>query len=92
MAQIGVLPLILYYFGQFPLLFLLANLIAIPLSSLILILGLALIPFNFLFIKLSVYLSVLVNLLIEIMNTFTAWIVKFDDLIIKNIKLSFINV
>jgi competence protein ComEC len=84
-AQIGVLPLILYYFGQFPLLFLLANLIAIPLSSLILILGLALIPFNFLFIKLSVYLSVLVNLLIEIMNTFTAWIVKFDDLIIKNI-------
>ena len=37
-AQIGVLPLILYYFGQFPLLFLLANLITIPLSSLILIL------------------------------------------------------
>jgi competence protein ComEC len=84
-AQIGVLPLILYYFGQFPLLFLLANLIAIPLSSLILILGLALIPFNFLLPKVAVYLSVLVNFLIELMNAFTAWIVKFDVFIIKNI-------
>lgn len=84
-AQIGVLPLILYYFGQFPLLFLLANLIAIPLSSIILILGLALILFNFLFPKVAVYFSVLVNFLIELMNTFTAWIVKFDVLIIKNI-------
>jgi competence protein ComEC len=84
-AQIGVLPLILYYFGQFPLLFLLANLIAIPLSSLILILGLALIPFNFLLLKVAVYLSVLVNFLIELMNVFTAWIVKFDVFIIKNI-------
>ncbi len=84
-AQIGVLPLILYYFGQFPLLFLLANLIAIPLSSIILILGLALILFNFLFPKVAVYFSVLVNFLIELMNTFTAWIVKFDVFIIKNI-------
>ncbi len=84
-AQMGVLPLILYYFGQFPLLFLLANLIAIPLSSLILILGLALIPFNFLIPKLTIYLSILVDLLIEIMNTFTAWIVKFDVFIIRNI-------
>lgn len=84
-AQIGVLPLILYYFGQFPLLFLLANLIAIPLSSIILILGLALIPINFLFPNLAVYLSILVNFLIEIMNIFTSWIVKFDVFIIKNI-------
>jgi competence protein ComEC len=84
-AQVGVLPLILYYFGQFPLLFLLANLITIPLSSLILILGLALIPFNILLPKVAVYLSVLVNFLIELMNAFTAWIVKFDVFIIKNI-------
>ncbi len=82
-AQIGVLPLTLYYFGQFPLLFLLANLLAIPLSSIILILGLTVIPFNFLFPKLAVYLSILVNFLIDIMNNFTAWIVKFDIFIIK---------
>lgn len=84
-AQIGVLPLTLYYFGQFPLLFLLANLIAIPLSSLILILGLVLIPFNLLFPKAATYLSVVVNFLIETMNAFTTWIVKFDIFIIKNI-------
>lgn len=84
-AQIGVLPLTLYYFGQFPLLFLLANLIAIPLSSIILVLGLILIPFNFLLPRVAVYLSVFVNLLIELMNNFTAWIVQFDVFIIKNI-------
>ena len=38
-AQIGVLPLSLYYFNRLPLLFLLANLIIIPLSSLVLIVG-----------------------------------------------------
>lgn len=84
-AQIGVLPLTLYYFGQFPLLFLVANLIAIPLSSIILVLGLVLIPFNFLLPKVAVYLSILVNSLIDVMNNFTAWIVQFDAFIIKNI-------
>ncbi len=84
-AQIGVLPLTLYYFGQFPLLFLLANLIAIPLSSIILILGLILLPFNFLLPNAAVYLSILVNFLIDVMNNFTAWIVQFDTFIIKNI-------
>lgn len=84
-AQIGVLPLTLYYFGQFPLLFLLANLIAIPLSSIILVLGLILIPFNFLLPRVAVYLSFFVNLLIELMNSFTAWIVQFDAFVLKNI-------
>lgn len=84
-AQIGVLPLTLYYFGQFPLLFLVANLIAIPLSSIILVLGLLLIPFNFLLPKVAVYLSAFVNVLIDWMNNFTAWIVQFETFIIKNI-------
>ena len=84
-AQIGVLPLTLYYFGQFPLLFLVANLIAIPLSSIILVVGLALIPFNFLLPKVAVYVSVFVNFLIDVMNNFTIWIVQFDAFIIKNI-------
>ena len=52
-AQLGVLPLTLYYFGQFPLLFLIANLVVIPLSSLILILGLALIPSVYLYFPLA---------------------------------------
>lgn len=84
-AQIGVLPLTLYYFGQFPLLFLVANLVAIPLSSIILVLGLVLIPFNFLLPKVAIYLSIFVNLLIDWMNDFTSWIVHFETFIIKNI-------
>lgn len=84
-AQIGVLPLTLYYFGQFPLLFLVANLIAIPLSSIILVVGLVLLPFNYLVPKVAIYLSVFVNFLIELMNEFTAWIVQFEIFIIKNI-------
>jgi competence protein ComEC len=84
-AQIGVLPLTLYYFGQFPLLFLAANLIAIPVSSLILVFGLVLIPFNFLLPKVGNYLSFLINILIDWMNNFTGWIVQFEFFIIKNI-------
>lgn len=84
-AQIGVLPLTLYYFGQFPLLFLVANLIAIPLSSGILILGLVLIPLNFLLPTIAKYLAFFVNFLITLMNDFTSWIVQFEIFIIKNI-------
>jgi competence protein ComEC len=84
-AQIGVLPLTSYYFGQFPLLFLVANLIAIPLSSIILVVGLVLLPFNFLVPKVAIYLSVFVNFLIDVMNNFTAWIVQFEVFIIRNI-------
>lgn len=84
-AQIGVLPLTLYYFGQFPLLFLLANLIAIPLSSCILVLGLLMLPINFLFPKAANYLAFLVNILIDFMNGFTTWMVQFEAFIIRNI-------
>lgn len=84
-AQIGVLPLSLYYFGQFPMLFLVANIVAIPLSSMILILGLVLIPINFLLPKVAIYLSHFVNFLIDVMNDFTSWIVTFETFIIKNI-------
>ncbi len=40
-AQIFTIPIILYYFGQFPVYFILSNLIAIPLSGIIIYTGLA---------------------------------------------------
>ena len=67
-AQILTLPLVVYHFHQFPNYFLLSNFIVVPLSSIILILGLALILFNFLFPKVAVYFSVLVNFLIELIK------------------------
>jgi competence protein ComEC len=45
-AQIGTLPFTLYYFQQFPNYFLLTNLIAIPLSSIIIYLAMALLAIS----------------------------------------------
>lgn len=45
-AQIGVLPIIVYYFGQISSISLLANLIVTPLASPALILGMAVLPFE----------------------------------------------
>src|SRR5688572_4174986 len=45
-AQIGTFPLSLYYFHQFPVYFLLSNLIAVPLSTIILYSGLSVLAFG----------------------------------------------
>lgn len=45
-AQLFTVPLSIYYFGNFPTYFLLANIFAIPLSAVILWLSVALIPFS----------------------------------------------
>ncbi|MDB5225860.1 MAG: ComEC family competence protein [Bacteroidota bacterium] len=46
-AQLFTVPLSIYYFGNFPTYFLFANIFAIPMSTVILWLGIALIPFSF---------------------------------------------
>lgn len=45
-AQILTLPLTLYYFGQFPVVFLVTNLIAIPLATIVLYLSLVTVTFS----------------------------------------------
>ena len=67
-AQLGTLPVVLYYFHQFPVYSLLTNLIVIPLSSLIIYSGLLL----FILPSLSLAASAaswLLNLLISVMDT-----------------------
>ena len=49
-AQLGTLPLVLFYFHQFPVYFVLANLLVIPLSSLILYEGIAYLVILFLYL------------------------------------------
>lgn len=46
-AQVAVLPLSVYYFHQFPVCFLLANLVIIPAAFLMLVLGISLLAFHF---------------------------------------------
>jgi competence protein ComEC len=87
-AQIGVLPLSLYYFNQMPLLFLLANLVIIPLSSFVLIYGIILLGLNFILPELAVYLGKVLKLSITIMNDYIHWIAQFKQGIISNISFS----
>lgn len=88
-AQIGVLPLSLYYFNQFPLLFLIANSIVIPLSNVVLILGISVLMLNFIYKDGPLLLGKALELLIDAMNTFIAYISSFERFIIKDIPFSF---
>ena len=72
-AQILTLPLILFHFHQFPTLFLISNLIAVPLSGLILYAEIFLLlvsPLNFL----AVYVGKITTLLINWLNNFIQYI------------------
>ncbi len=87
-AQIGVLPLSLYYFNQFPLLFLLANVVVVPLSTLILIVGIIVLALNFIWADAAVLIGKVLGMLIKGMNMFIAWIASFDKLVIKDIPFT----
>ncbi|MCO6162079.1 ComEC/Rec2 family competence protein [Flavobacterium sp. NRK F7] len=87
-AQIGVLPLTLYYFHQLPLLFLLANIVVIPLGSFVLILGCVLLLLNFIFKSLALLLGKILSFLIATMNQYIAVIATFDSGVIKNISFT----
>jgi len=87
-AQIGVLPLSLYYFNQLPLLFLLANLVIIPLSSFVLIVGIVILPLNYVLPTVAVFLGKILKFSIQFMNDYIHWIAQFKSGIITNISFS----
>ncbi|WP_116786862.1 ComEC/Rec2 family competence protein [Flavobacterium psychrotrophum] len=87
-AQLAVLPLSLYYFNQFPLLFLLANIVVIPLSNAVLVLGIITLILNFIFPTLAIWVGKLLEFCIIIMNGFIKWIASFESLVIKNIPFT----
>jgi competence protein ComEC len=87
-AQIGTLPLSIYYFHQFPGLFFLTNIVLIPALTIIMFLGLVLIilaAFN----CIPDLLAKLVEICITLMNDFINWIAAIEAFIIKEIPLSF---
>lgn len=87
-AQIGVLPLSLFYFHQFPGLFFITNIVVIPVLGLILGFGLlmiALASFNIL-PEVFVYYY---QLIIHYLNVFIMWIAQQEDFLFKNIPFSF---
>lgn len=87
-AQMGVLPLSLYYFHQFPGLFFVSNLVIIPVLGIILIGGIVVITLSLLG-WLPVFLAAIYIFIIQQMNNFIAFIGNQDFFIIQNISFSF---
>lgn len=86
-AQFGTAPFTLYYFHQFPNFFLLTNLIAIPLSTIVIYLAIALL-FLFKIPFLSSIIAFLLKWSLWTMNFLIAWIQNLPYSI-SNISLDF---
>ncbi len=83
-AQLGVLPISLFYFHQFPALFFVSNLLIIPFLGLILGLGIVVILLA-LTNLLPQFLVDGFNWAIHFMNSIVGWVARQEGFIIKNI-------
>ena len=88
-AQIGILPLSIYYFHQFPGLFFLSNLVVIPILGLLLMGGIIVI-FLSLIGFLPPFLSSIYNGFIGLLNSFIGWIGLQEEFLFQNISFSFL--
>lgn len=83
-AQLGVLPISLFYFHQFPVLFFVTNLLVVPFLGLILGFGILVI-----FLALIDFLPNIMaqgfDWIIRLMNATVGWVAKQESFIIKNI-------
>jgi competence protein ComEC len=87
-AQIGAMPLSIYYFHQFPGLFFITNIIVLPLLGVIMIVGLiAIIIACFNIVPFCIAKPL--ELLITLLNTIIHWVASFESFIIKNISFSY---
>jgi len=82
-AQLGTAPFVLYYFHQFPNFFLLTNLVAIPLSTLVIYSAIALLMLSFV-----PYLSVAIAFLLR----WSLWLMNFLIVGIQNLPFSISSV
>ncbi|MDG2193369.1 MAG: ComEC/Rec2 family competence protein [Polaribacter sp.] len=88
-AQLGVLPISLFYFHQFPGLFMLSNLVIIPFIGSILIGGIVVIVLSLLKI-LPLFVANAYGAVILAMNAFVGWISKQESFLIEEISFSFL--
>ncbi|MFV8392410.1 ComEC/Rec2 family competence protein [Flavobacterium sp. LB2P6] len=87
-AQLGTLPLSIYYFHQFPGLFFVTNLIIIPVLSIIMVLG-VLVMLLAAFNSIPVFLSQLLEWCIYYMNKIINAIASLEQFILQDISLHF---
>lgn len=84
-AQIGITPISLYYFHQFPGLFFISNLVIIPVLGIILGMGMLILflaSINFL----PQILATIFGKVINLMNSFVAWVANKEAFLFKNIS------
>jgi competence protein ComEC len=89
-AQIFTFPICLYYFGQFPMLFLLSNMIAIPATGLILYILIAVLLFSSIPIIASA-LGKLASLLIISLNICIGWMGSISFFSVYNIEINYVQ-
>ncbi len=86
-AQLGILPLSLYYFHQFPSLFFVSSLVIIPLLGFILGFGIFIIGLA-IFGILPQFLADFYGFIIQEMNVFIRFISRQEDFLFQNISFS----
>jgi competence protein ComEC len=90
-AQLGVVPISLYYFHQFPSLFFISNLAIIPFLGLILGFGVLVILLA-LFNSLPQFLANLFGIIISAMNDIVGWVSNQELFVLKNISFDIAHV
>ena len=86
-AQIGAMPLSIFYFHQFPGLFFLTNILIIPLLSVVMAIGV----FSLLFACFGFVPILIIKPLewsIWLLNAIIHWVASFESFVIKNISFS----
>lgn len=83
-AQLGVLPLSLFYFHQLPLLFLFTNLVVIPFLFIVLSLGFVLLILSNFNLNIQAFTAFYADL-VQLMNDFIVWTAGFENFVWKHI-------
>ena len=87
-AQIGTLPLCLYYFHQFPGLFFITNLIILPVLSFIMIAGIIVMVFA-IFHNPPVILVKIFECSVYLLNKMIHFVASFESFVIRDISFNF---
>lgn len=86
-AQIGAMPLSIYYFHQFPGLFFVTNLLILPLLGVIMAIGVSAVLIA-VFKPVPFFIAKAIEWLIDLLNRIIHWVASIDSFVIRNISFS----
>ena len=86
-AQIGAMPLSIYYFHQFPGLFFITNLLILPLLGVIMAVGIVVVLIATVG-TVPAFIAKIIEILIRVLNAIIHWVATFDSFVITNISFT----